>query len=283
MVLPLRSRIAPTPSGYLHIGNAYNFLLTEALTKKYGGSLCLRIDDLDAPRVQEEYLQDIFDSLEWLGIRPDTGPQSAADHAAHYTRQLRIPHYERVLRELVATGKVFACTCSRKDVADHSVDGQYAGTCRDKGLALDSAGVTWRYSTEPGDIVGWDDGVMGPQTLSVWEHARDFVIRRRDGIPAYHVASLCDDVSYDINLIVRGEDLLYSTAAQFHLATVLGMSVFTACTFYHHPLIMDEDGNKLSKSGGSTSLNRLRASGVSHNDIRAGAAGWYLKYMHETW
>src|ERR1044072_4565705 len=111
----LRSRIAPTPSGFLHIGNAYNFLLTEAIVRKAGVVLHLRIDDLDALRFRREYLEDIFDSLAWLGIQYDDGPKTIAEQEQQYSQQFRMSRYNEVLHLLVATGLVFACNCSRKD------------------------------------------------------------------------------------------------------------------------------------------------------------------------
>jgi glutamyl-tRNA synthetase len=239
----------------------------------------LRIDDLDAPRVRTEYLEDIFETLDWLGVDIDAGPENVSEHLECFTQQLRIPQYEALLSQLVETGKVFACSCSRKDVLEHSVDGQYPGTCRKKQLPLDTPGLAWRYRTDNEDVVTWEDGIMGMQRISVYAHTRDFIIRRKDGLPAYHVVSLWDDEAYGINLIVRGEDLLYSTAAQFWLAKVMGMPRFPACRFYHHPLLVDAEGEKLSKSTGSSSLKLLREAGVSGLDIRDRAAEWYKGFL----
>jgi glutamyl-tRNA synthetase len=279
MTSPVQSRIAPTPSGYLHIGNAFNFLLTEHLTRQQGGLLRLRIDDLDAPRFRAEYLDDIYETLDWLGIAIDAGPRTAAEHLEHFSQQLRIPQYESLLEQLIATGRVFACSCSRKDVTGKSTDGQYPGTCRNKGLPLDMPAVALRYRTDEEDCVSWDDGILGTQQVNLHKNIRDFVVRRKDGLPAYHVVSLWDDEAYGINMVVRGEDLLYSTAAQLWLAKVMAMGTFSSSRFYHHPLLVDAGGGKLSKSTGSSPLKEMRAEGLSAADVRSRVQDWYKGFL----
>ncbi|MBS1615638.1 MAG: tRNA glutamyl-Q synthetase [Bacteroidetes bacterium] len=254
----LHTRIAPTPSGLLHIGNAFNFLYTEALVLQQGGTLRLRIDDLDSPRLRAEYLDDIFESLAWLGIWPDEGPKSPQEHESLFSQRLRLPAYEEGLRQLVNTGLVFACTCSRKKIAETATNGQYPGTCLNKNIPLNQPGVAWRIQTPPEYTIHFDDALMGPVRLRLWEHQCHFIIRRRDGLPAYQVASLLDDVAYGINTIVRGEDLLSSTAAQCYLARLLGLDAFLQSRFYHHRLLLDAQGQKLSKSAGSNSLKAMR-------------------------
>lgn len=271
--MPIRSRIAPTPSGYLHIGNAYNFLLTEQLCRHLGGSLRLRIDDLDTARVRQAYLDDIFESLHFLGITWDSGPRNTYEHFAEYTQSLRTNAYNALLAQLVATGRVFACTCSRAQIAASSTDAQYPGTCRALKLPLDTPNTTWRFRTEPEETVQWIDGVLGPQSIRLFQNNRDFVIRKRDGAAAYQVASLVDDLAYGINLIVRGEDLLASTAAQLFLARTLAQTSFLQADFYHHPLIK-ENGEKLSKSADSLSLTAMRTNGISAFQIRSDYGVW---------
>lgn len=275
----VRTRIAPTPSGYLHTGNAFNFLLTEALVLETGGTLRLRIDDLDSPRIRDEYLEDIFKTLSWLGMMPDEGPKDVPDHVAHFTQQLRIQEYELLLERLVSTGQVFACTCSRAEVLRDSPDGQYTGRCRGRGLPLATKDAAWRFRTNAGETAGWQDGISLTQNIELYRHVRDFIIRRRDGLPAYHVASLCDDVAYGINLIVRGEDLLYSTAAQLYIARFSGLESFLKSAFYHHPLLKNDSGDKLSKSAGSDSLHAARVAGISAKTIREKARDWYSRFL----
>ncbi len=276
-----RTRIAPTPSGFLHIGNAYNFLLTEHLARETPASLRLRIDDLDALRVRDAYIADIFESLHWLGITPDEGPEDLAAQKSVFSQSRRLGRYNELLDKLVATGRVFACTCSRKDLAQHGADSQYGGACLHKGIPLHTPGVAWRIETpRDGATIHFHDRIMGDQMISLWETQRHFAIRRRDGLPAYHVASLCDDEDYGINLVVRGADLLPSTAAQHYLASLAGLSCFGRETrFFHHPLLQDKGGRKLSKSSGSTSLNALRQEGLSPDELRAAASDWWQGFL----
>ena len=236
-----RLRLAPTPSGFLHAGNALNFIFNWLTARCNKGALLLRIDDLDADRKRPEYVQDVFVSLQWLGIDWDTGPKSAPDFEQHWSQHLRLPLYAVQLEKLRATGLLFACRKSRSDLAPFQ--GKYPVEFRDQGLSLDDPDVAWRIQTPPGFPMP------------------DFVVRRRDGIPAYQVASLTDDVYFNITHAVRGVDLEASTAAQRFLAECLDEYNFLKIKFLHHPLILDAAGEKLSKSAGSTSLLAMRAAG----------------------
>lgn len=278
-VSPLHSRIAPTPSGFLHLGNAFNFLLTEAIVRRAGGRLRLRIDDLDAPRIRPEYLRDIFESLAWLGILPDEGPADVADQEAHFSQSLRLPQYNLLLEKLVATGLVFACTCSRKALQQSSADGQYSGACIAKKILLSTPDAAWRIQTPPGTFIHFADAIAGDVSVSLWDAQRHFIIRRRDGLPAFHIASLSDDTAYGINTIVRGADLLSSTAVQLYLAHLAALEDFLNAEFYHHPLLSDAQGRKLSKSAGSSSLKVLREAGKSGAEIRDAARRWYAPLL----
>lgn len=277
--MTIRSRIAPTPSGYLHLGNAFNFLLTEQLTHKNNGSLRLRIDDLDTDRVRKEYIDDIFESLQWLGITVDRGPANPAEQASEYSQHLRKSSYHEMLDLLVQTGRVFACDCSRSQIAKHAPDGHYPGTCRDKNIPLDSPNVAWRIRTEMEDAAHWMDGILGAQTINLFSQNPDFVIRKKDGSAAYQLASFCDDVAFGITLIVRGEDLLSSTAAQLFLAQLLDVASFRNIDFYHHPLL-EIEGKKLSKTEGSISLRAMRKAGISPVKIREDFAQWAMNFKH---
>jgi glutamyl/glutaminyl-tRNA synthetase len=256
----LRSRIAPTPSGYLHIGNAFNFILTWLWVRKEGGSLHLRIDDLDAPRIKPEYVDDIFYTLNWLGLDWDKGPQTVAEQEKQFSQKHRVGVYTSLINKLMHNGNTFACSCSRKELATYS---QYPGTCRLKGLPLNNPDCSLRIVTPQNNPIRFKDYVDGEVTVNLYNEMRDFIIRRRDGIPAYQIASLIDDIDFKINLIVRGRDLITSTAAQLYLAELAGDEVFRKATFYHHPLLMDEIGEKLSKSAGSDSIKTWR--GKSEN------------------
>ncbi|HSR35757.1 MAG TPA: glutamate--tRNA ligase family protein [Desulfurivibrionaceae bacterium] len=260
---PIRSRIAPTPSGYLHLGNAVNFLLTWLLVRQAGGSLKLRIDDADSDRTQPEYIEDIFHQLDWLGLTWDEGPSGPEDFRHHHSQLLRQERYRAVLDQLAATGLLFPCVCSRKQIREQATNGLYPGTCRT------------RREPPPGEhairlLVPAETVVqVGDQPVSLGATMGDFVLWRRDDQPAYQLASLVDDLDDRISCIVRGADLLASTAAQLHLATLLGAigEPFGAITFHHHPLIPGEGGQKLSKSDNALSLHAMREAGVTPTQI----------------
>lgn len=242
-----RLRLAPTPSGYLHSGNAVNFVLNWLTARLNKGSLLLRIDDLDAGRKRAAYVQDIFDSLEWLGLDWDAGPRSVTDFENKWSQHLRIPLYNKQLDQLRATGLLFACRKSRSELAPF--EGKYPETFRDQGCSLDDPDVSWRIKTPTGFSMP------------------DFVVRRRDGLPAYQIASMVDDVYFGITHGIRGLDLEPSTQAQQWLASCIGDTNFLKIKFLHHPLLLDASGEKLSKSAGSSSLQAMRAAGVSPESI----------------
>lgn len=252
-----KTRIAPTPSGYLHRGNAFSFLLTAALAKKTGARLLLRIDDLDRQRVRPAYVQDIFDTLQRLQIGWNEGPRSAAEHEACFSQTHRLPLYRNALQQLRDTGQVFACSCSRTAILRHNAEGVYPGTCLHKGLSLDAAGVSWRLRTHAATRlqVKHLDGSITAAPLP--PDLQFFVVQKKDGQPAYQLASLVDDLHFGVNLVVRGADLWPSTLAQLLLAERLQQPRFGDITFYHHPLLKDSSGAKLSKSAGAPSVRLL--------------------------
>ena len=234
-----RLRLAPTPSGFLHAGNALNFTLSWlAVRLRPGATLLLRIDDLDAGRKRPEYVADVFESLHWLGLDWDEGPVSPEDFEANWSQTQRMGRYARALQELQATGLVYACAKSRQDSAPF--DGHYPLAFREQFLPLDTPEVAWRMATPPGFPLP------------------DFIVRRRDGLPAYQLSSLVDDVHLGITHVIRGADLQTSTAAQQWLAQHLGWAAFQKINFLHHPLLTDERGTKLSKSAGAASLRAIR-------------------------
>jgi glutamyl/glutaminyl-tRNA synthetase len=248
-------RLAPTPSGYLHTGNALNFLLNWTAARASGASLLLRIDDLDADRKRPEYVQDIFSSLEWLGINWDEGPRSVADFEQQWSQHLRLSTYETLLGRLRQTGLLFACRKSRSDLAPF--EGFYPPEFRNQSLTLDDPDVAWRIKTP--------EGFPMP----------DFVVRRRDGLPAYQIASLADDLHFNTTHIIRGIDLEPSTLAQRFLAECLEEEPFMTIRFLHHPLLTDSAGSKLSKSAGAAALSALRQGGaVDVFGQVAAALGW---------
>jgi glutamyl-tRNA synthetase len=250
------------------LGNVYSFRLTADLARRTGAKILLRIDDLDRERVEERYVQDIFDTLQFLDIPWDEGPHNKRDFEHTWSQLHRMALYSRALEELRQQGVLFACACSRTQIARESVDGEYPGTCRDKGLSLDMPDVSWRVRTDAGHGLTMRqlDGPVfkGPLDGSV----RDFVVRKKDGQPAYQLTSLVDDLHFGVDLIVRGQDLWSSTLAQLYLAELLhGGTAFANATFHHHALFTDAGGHKLSKSAGAASIQFLRREGKTSAEI----------------
>lgn len=262
------TRIAPTPSGYLHTGNAFSFLLTEQLAKFHNGKILLRIDDSDAERKRPEYVQDIFDSLHWLGIEWQNGPKDAQDFETHWSQRHRLPLYEREITKLIAEEKVYACSCSRKQLQENG-----RCFCETKQLLLDTPDTSLRMKIPQGTTILFSDN-NGPHRINLLQETGNFIVRRRDGLPAYHLVSVTDDLHFGVTDIVRGADLFSSTAAQLFLAQQLGEASFSKISFIHHPLLTDEENHKLSKSEGALSLKAQRESGVTAATIRRQFQEW---------
>jgi len=261
-----RTRFAPTPSGYLHAGNAWSFLVTWLTARSLGGTVHLRIDDLDAARFRAEYLEDIFSTLEWLGLDWDSGPRGPKDFHAGYSQRDRVPAYDEALDRLAVTWTdggpaVYACSCgrekARRDAEEAGRPGPYPGTCRKAGLALDSGGP-WRLHVPDNLEVTVPDLLAGGIRMHPGMEMGDFVLRLRNGDPCYQLASILDDEIFGIDLVVRGLDLLPSTGAQLFLAGMMGMEAIPQARFIHHGLLTEPEGEKLSKSSGSVSLKSMR-------------------------
>ncbi len=257
-----KTRLAPTPSGFLHLGNVLSFALTVALARRTGAKILLRIDDLDKTRVGPEYVQDIFDTLHFLDIPWDEGPRNFVEYEKEYSQLHRMEIYREALQQLQDEARLFACTCSRTTLLRDSSDGGYPGTCRDKQISFVTADTSWRLLTEgAGEMAvrtviggGIDMGLAG-ETVSapLTAELRDFIVKKKDGFPAYQLVSVMDDLHYGVDLVVQGEDLWPSTLAQHWLARQLRRNAFGEIRFYHHPLLMEADGTKLSKSAGGRS------------------------------
>lgn len=255
-----KTRLAPTPGGYLHAGNALNFLLTQALARQSGAGILLRIDDLDRERYRTAYARDIFDTLRFLNIPWSEGPQNVDDFEAKWSQRCRMNLYRDALERLRRNNHVFACTCSRTQSGNC--------TCYDKGLSLDAPDTSWRVMTDADAIaVRTVDGRLEIAPLPA--EMKNFIVRKKDGLPAYQLSSVADDLHFGIDLIVRGADLWPSTLAQHFLAKRLGDERFASIAFYHHPLLADERGEKLSKSAGALSVMQWRESGKSLPDFFA--------------
>ena len=233
------SRIAPTPSGYLHAGNAYNFILTYLLTRSLGGVLHLRIDDYDLGRYRREFVQNIFDVLEFLGLDYDKGAKSIDDFEQNFSFKTRAKRYENALEKL---DEIYICECTRA-TKDAYENGIYTKICKDKKLKFIKDKTAIRLSVDENDELG----------RQVAAQMGDFVIYKKDFTPAYNFASVIDDEDMGVNLVVRGEDLLPCTLAQRYIAKRLNFSFLNA-KFIHHKLLLD-GAKKLSKSSKSPPID----------------------------
>ena len=233
------SRIAPTPSGYLHAGNAYNFILTYLLTRSLGGVLHLRIDDYDLGRYRREFVQNIFDVLEFLGLDYDKGATSVSDFERNFSFKTRAKRYENALEKL---GEIYICECTRA-TKDAYENGIYTKICKEKKLNFIKDKTAIRLSVDENDELG----------KFVAAQMGDFVIYKKDFTPAYNFASVIDDEDMGVNLVVRGEDLLPCTLAQRYLAKRLNFGFLNA-KFIHHKLLLD-GAKKLSKSSKSPPID----------------------------
>lgn len=233
-------RLAPTPSGYLHLGNAVNFVLTWLLVRRAGGTLHLRIDDLDRARLRRAYLENIFRVIDWLGLDYDHGPGGPDDFLRYHSQLLHLPDYNQVLRRLAQRpGLLSGSPRSR------------SGSTGEAAVPLATPGVAWRARVPAGTTIAWADGGQGVVHAPLAIAMPDFVVRKKDGVAAYQLASVVDDLRLGTTLIVRGMDLLPSTAAQLWLAAQLS-ETSSFCPgrihFHHHGLLTDAAGTKLSKT-----------------------------------
>lgn len=266
------SRIAPTPSGFLHKGNAFNFLLTWLMVRKNEGILHLRIDDIDQARVRAEYLDDIFHSLTWLGITWDQGPQTREEVESTYSQIHHLKAYNQFLNDLKEAGSLFACRKSRKDVLAHSPDGLYPDSFREQDHSFEQDNVAWRILTPWPLTRTWQDLNQSEIQQSIDLGLKDAVVRKKDSVPSYQITSVVDDLRMGVSLIVRGKDLLGSSAFQQWLLELSGNT--QEIRFFHHDLLLDAQREKLSKSAGATSLRHHYESGKSPEVLIQEFARW---------
>lgn len=264
---PLRTRFAPTPSGWLHLGNAISFVLTWLIAREANGRILLRIDDLDAARMRTEYVEDIFTTLQWLGLTWDEGPCGPDDFFRSWSQRHRLDRYRHAAKRMIEQGLLFPCCCTRSQIAQNSVDGLYPGTCRSRIQDGPTGSAAWRLTTPSPCIQSWTDLWQGALSIDLYTTLRDVVILRRDEQPAYQLASVVDDVDFGVTLLVRGLDLLPSTAVQYQMAGQLNFCTYSTIQTLHHPLILDHERNKLSKSAGSLSLRSLREGGADLKEL----------------
>ena len=266
-----RGRIAPSPTGLLHIGHARTFWTAAERAKN--GVLVFRNEDLDSARCRSEFVQAMFDDLRWLGIKWQEGPDCGGPFAP-YSQSMRRPLYLNAWRQLRDTGAIYSCTCSRKDLAqaasapnDFDDEGVYPGSCRDRSHAKhfeSPAGVNWRFRV-PDEVVCFDDIHLGAQQFEAGHDFGDFVVWRRDDIPAYQLAVVVDDAAMHITEVVRGADLLKSTARQILLARALGLAI---PEYYHCDLVRDKEGHRLAKRHDALSIRNLRERDWTPEQVR---------------
>jgi glutamyl-tRNA synthetase len=256
-----KTRLAPTPSGFLHLGNVVSFVITASLARKNGVKILLRIDDLDQARANNLFLADIFDTLNFLEIPWDEGPRNVNEFECAYSQLNRIELYEAALRQLAVAGSVFGCSCSRKQLINSSCD------CMARQISLDSENVAWRLITDKSRRLLVKNMLGAISSAKLPDEMQNFIVKKKDGFPAYQLSSVVDDLFYGVDLVVRGEDLWPSTIAQHELGFALGTKSFNEIAFYHHPLLTGPDGIKLSKSAGAPSIKYLREQGKKPADI----------------
>jgi glutamyl-tRNA synthetase len=254
----------------MHLGNARTALLAWLDARASGARLALRVEDLDGPRVRPGLEGRILDELRWLGLGWDEGPDVGGPHAP-YRQSERLPRFADALRRLRDAGLAYPCWCSRAEIAAATQaphgpqdDGpRYPGTCRDLAEGERAARAArrppaWRFRVPPGAIA-FHDAVFGAQAVDVLATVGDFVVARADGVPSYQLAVVVDDAAMEVTDVVRGADLLASTARQLLLHGALGSA---APRFAHVPLVVGEDGARLAKRHGALSVGELRERGA---------------------
>ena len=274
--LPARplTRFAPSPTGWLHLGHLVNAIYVWGVARALNGRVLLRIEDHDRGRCRREYESGLLEDLEWLGLVPDLGDPAQYRAGRCDLRQSDNKNaYLSAVGALQQLNLVYACDCSRKDIAREVPDlfneeMRYPGTCRARELEP-GPGVGTRVVLGPGEE-RFDDALLGPQSQTPDEQCGDLLIRDRLGQWTYQFAVTVDDYRQGVDLVVRGEDLLDSTGRQIRLARLLGRA--TPPVFLHHPLIRKPSGEKLSKASGDTGLRDLRAGGATPQALLGEAA-----------
>jgi len=272
-----RGRLAPSPTGYLHLGHARTFWTAQQRAIAAGGTLVLRNEDLDARRFRLEFVDAMLEDLRWFGFRWQEGPDCGGPFGP-YAQSERGQFYRAALEKLREGGRVYPCRCSRQDVrralqAPHAGEEEpvYPGTCRPapgtrfQGGAI--KGVNWRFRVPDGERIAFVDGFFGSQQFEAGRDFGDFVVWRHDDVPSYQMSVVVDDAAMRISEVVRGADLLVSTARQLLLYRALD---WTPPAFYHCPLMTDESGVRLAKRHDALSLRRLRAQGRTPEELRQG-------------
>lgn len=266
----LVGRIAPSPTGHLHLGHARSFLLAWWHVRSRGGSIVLRHEDLDEGRAKPHLISATERDLEWLGIDWDGVPRLQTDY---------LDNINAAMARLLEAGQAYPCVCSRADIlraqsAPHSEGpkNRYPGTCRGRfKTVLEAESSTGKDAgvrfIAPRGAQSFDDGFIGTFTADVQHEAGDFLIGKRDHAPAYQLAVVVDDAEQEVTEVLRGDDLAHSTLQQRLLQQALGLP---EPTYFHVPLVLDESGVRLAKRHDALSLHLLREQGVDPRAI----IGW---------
>ncbi len=265
-IAPYRGRLAPSPTGFLHAGHAATFQWAQERAQTAGGGLILRVEDLDRDRCRPEYGEALYEDLRWAGLSWSEGPDCGGPFGP-YRQSERLEIYRAAWRQLAAAGLIYACRCSRRELenavsAPHAGEHEaiYPGTCRPpepaRPAATEPDGSNWRFRTTAGQAVAFTDGNAGPQRFTAGRDFGDFLIWRKDGVPAYQLAVVVDDAAMRMTEVVRGADLLPSTAQQLLLYQALAL---VPPAFFHVPLLTDANGVRLAKRAGAHSLRAMRS------------------------
>lgn len=257
-------RFAPTPSGFLHLGNVFCSLLAWLYAKSRGGKIILRIEDLDSMRCPRVNADALARDLEWLQLFWDEGAYSGAD-GENYFQSRRSAIYEKYFHKLTEAKLIYPCFCSRAELhaaeAPHLSDGRvlYSGVCRrlteaERELKMQLRRPAYRVKVRD-EAIGFTDGHYGEQSYNLARESGDFIVRRSDGVFAYQLAVTVDDALMGVTQVVRGSDLLSSTPVQLYLYRLLGL---TPPAFCHIPLLTDPDGRRLAKRDGDLEIGALR-------------------------
>jgi glutamyl-tRNA synthetase len=271
-----RGRLAPSPTGFLHLGHARTFWRAQERARTRRGEVILRNEDLDSTRYKMEFADAMLEDLRWFGFEWSEGPDIGGKFAP-YNQSERMDFYRAALEKLRAGNFIYPCTCSRKDIqaatrAPHANDDDepiYHGTCRDQKLSASNSQPSnrfaWRFRVPDGETISFTDGNLGEQKFAAGKDFGDFVVWRGDGVPAYQLACVADDAVMRITEVVRGADLLVSTARQILLYRALKLP---APDFFHCELMRDEQGVRLAKRHDALSLRQLRERGETPENLR---------------
>jgi glutamyl-tRNA synthetase/glutamyl-Q tRNA(Asp) synthetase len=277
------TRFAPSPTGYLHLGHVANAIWVWGLARALGGRILLRIEDHDRGRSRVAYERAALEDLDWLGLFPDVGSPEELRAGVSPLRQSDCGEfYAAALDRLRRSERVYACDCSRRDIALRAGDvfdqeTRYPGRCRERGLA-ERNGLGFRVMLSAGTET-FTDARLGEMAQTPAQQCGDLLLRDRTGNWTYQFAVVVDDLRHQVDLVIRGEDLLSSTGRQLMLGRMLGRE--RPAVFLHHPLIRKENGAKLSKSSGDTGVRELRAAGA-RPEMVLGEAAWRTGLLART-